>query len=769
MLIFSIYNNDKPDVDSTVLIGIYQKSQDLEFSEYLNNTSILSLINRNTFLKNIIDSLGLRLTIPHFYRSHIIQKATIKNDSNIGVYSFNIISNKSHQFSITKKDFHGFHKKIIFTGYLSHSKRINFSDLTITFTDTFYKNPFDFDFSIVSEYEAIDQLKKNISLKNTKENEHLKQGMFELILTGKDPVLNSETINLVSKKLIDENFEFIRKQTLQTITALEKQLRVATEQLNINENNIKVFKSKNPEIAVNSNIQDLVAELPTLDLNIYEASKKLREANLLYKQLNSSTRDILAQDIIEALYFLEKNGITNASGLQSYYKYLLEQKFTLENNEYAPGYKLVKENNEKIDKINTETQSLLLKFINNIKKEISTISSDKRSYEEHIKKLPEKEMYYASLLRQQFINSEIYSEILNRYNRFKLIENAIVSDLEILDYSGPAQPEQNVKKIIALFTLGVILSFLISLAPPMVYGHIEKKLHTEEDLRRFFSYRLLEEIPAPALGTKGQMLQLYPKLSDTSDTLFKNDSYIYQVYLKIYSKINLLLESDSITSLLITCYSKGNGSLILASNLAYIASRKHSRVLLIDSDIRHGMLHNHLGYLRSPGLSDILSNEFTSTENIFYDNIKSTNYNGLDFLSAGSKVENPSNLFLSQQMKEMFNKLKNKYEFIIVSSPPLSAVSDAYCISREVQSCIIVLYPGDTDVVKINKLIDSYPFFKEKLLGIVLIDSKENTTESRKQFCKYIKQKHSDTEILTALNRKCQTSKTDYKLSKSNS
>ncbi|MBN1604975.1 MAG: polysaccharide biosynthesis tyrosine autokinase [Chitinispirillaceae bacterium] len=753
-VILSKYNKIQPKIDSNVLIGTYQKIDYSFFPEYSENESVSSIVIKSrNFLINVIDSLRLNFVLSNICRSDVVSYIHLDSSAQKGTYSINVDNSSEHLYTVSLCKPKSRDVTYIESCRLNGKNTLIIPGVEMVLTNEYMNNPFDFKFTIVTKDDAVKELRKNIEIKHISERDPSNQNIIEIVLTGIDPQLSSKTINLIADLYISENIRFLKEKMLKTIGVLENQLVIATNQLIKNEDSIKKFRVKNPHVSLNNNIHEIISGLPVLDNDIFEKNKKLRQASDLEKKLTINNFESRSQAIIEALYFLGSQDVSGAIGLQQYYNYLLQQKFALESNEYAPGHRLVKKNNQKLEQINTKTMLLLNNFIENKKKEIHNVSTEKNAALKNLNHLPEKEMQYAALLRQQLINSELYSQILSNYNQAKMADKSIMSDMYILDYSIPVVPEINIKRLMIYLTSGILLSLLISIGPAIIYDYFDKRLHTIDDLYKFCTAPILDVIPLQKDCKNSSCNKKSSNVHIIDNTQQLKESFLHQTYNKIYSKIDSYLEIRNSKSLLITSYDNDENCSVIAANLAVVAAQKYKLTLLIDSDIRHGQLFDHFKCTKIPGFSDLLHQELALSESNLKETIRYTNVQNLHLLSSGTACKNPTNILLSTQLSELMKMLIVNYKLVIINSPPLSMVSDSYILSREVQSCVIVIKAGKIDSSKINRLINEYPFLKEKILGIILVDSVDTATKS-KSFLRYTTGFHANRQLKGVLCEK---------------
>jgi capsular exopolysaccharide synthesis family protein len=149
-------------------------------------------------------------------------------------------------------------------------------------------------------------------------------------------------------------------------------------------------------------------------------------------------------------------------------------------------------------------------------------------------------------------------------------------------------------------------------------------------------------------------------------------------------------------TLLVASAAPGDGKTTVARHLAAAAARMGARVLLLEADLRRPTVAQQLDVLSGPGVSDVLIGTLSlseATQLIDLDQAGGDGSRGrtLDVLVAGATLPpNPGELIESHAMESLLEEAKAKYDLVVIDTPPLTAVSDAFPLLRKVDGVIIV-------------------------------------------------------------------------------
>jgi tyrosine-protein kinase Etk/Wzc len=135
----------------------------------------------------------------------------------------------------------------------------------------------------------------------------------------------------------------------------------------------------------------------------------------------------------------------------------------------------------------------------------------------------------------------------------------------------------------------------------------------------------------------------------------------------------------------VTSSEPGEGKTVTAANLAVSLAGLKQRVLLIDADLRKPRLHEMFGEQQQPGLSDVLMGKTTTRD------FRKTNVSGLWLLPAGSGSQNAANLLGSANFSKLIHYLQKHFDWIVLDSPPVLAVTDPCLVARVASGVLLVV------------------------------------------------------------------------------
>jgi capsular exopolysaccharide synthesis family protein len=179
------------------------------------------------------------------------------------------------------------------------------------------------------------------------------------------------------------------------------------------------------------------------------------------------------------------------------------------------------------------------------------------------------------------------------------------------------------------------------------------------------------------------------------------------------------------------------GKSTIASNIALAFANNGIKTVLIDCDLRRGMIHKFFSLSKKAGLSDyILSCEKSDKVIQIPPPLQSTEFENLSIISSGSNIDNPQKLLHSPVIYNLKEYLIQEGFFIVFDSPPIGITADAALLCKTITNYVFVIKAGQTNVIRLHKiLLNDYSMINNNILGIVLNMGQLN--DSSRYYCYY--------------------------------
>ncbi len=202
----------------------------------------------------------------------------------------------------------------------------------------------------------------------------------------------------------------------------------------------------------------------------------------------------------------------------------------------------------------------------------------------------------------------------------------------------------------------------------------------------------------------------------TSLSLPDEKSPTGESYRALRTNILRTTQDKLMKAILITSSNHFEGKTTTAINLALAMSDVPGyKTLLIDSDLRFPTVHDRLGLMQSPGLTEILEGSTGLDPEII-----DTEKENLKIITSGNLPHYPVELLESKRLMALLRELKSKFDLILVDSPPVIPYSDASVLSSQVDGVLLVVQSGRTRREDIQQVQATLQDNQAKVLGVVL-------------------------------------------------
>jgi tyrosine-protein kinase Etk/Wzc len=418
------------------------------------------------------------------------------------------------------------------------------------------------------------------------------------------------------------------------------------------------------------------------------AARKTEEAEKSLTYLNKQLPELKQQlEQSEAKYnaFRNSNGTIDLSE---------ESKLSLQHSAAA-----------KIKKMDLQQRKLelLTRFTNEhpmvmgIDTQLKEVNAEINGMTEHIKQLPLLEQNLLRLSREVKVNTDLYTQMLNSAQQLRLITVGKVSNVRMVDTPMAAEKpiKPNRPMIVALSVLGgLFLGVLLAFFRKSLRGAID----TPEQVEKLLGVPVYATIPHSKkqkelyqqVSSKHQKVPLLANVSSTDVAVesLRNFRTTLQ-YAMAEFKNNVVVISGA---------TPGMGKSFVSANLAAIMAATGKKVLLIDADLRNGLLHLYFGRGRQDGLSEVIAGARTLDQVIQRGVIQN-----MDFISTGTLPSSPAELLLHPNFAALFKTVSANYDLVLVDAPPILAVADTLIIGQHAGAIYIMTRAGVTTAGEINE------------------------------------------------------------------
>ena len=385
---------------------------------------------------------------------------------------------------------------------------------------------------------------------------------------------------------------------------------------------------------------------------------------------------------------------------------------------------------------------------------VASIEDQIKGIEKQLQTLPEAEMRLARMVREMDVQGSIYGELMTKLAEARIAEAEKVEEVQMLDRASiptrPIKPKM-LPNAGAGAGAGIVLGFLIA----FLLESLDTSLITIESVEALTGLPVLAVIPFIKIPKRKGRSKNHParvgknilQIRQQLVLFQKVDDPILEAYRTLRTNIQLKRQPHQ-KVILFTSSLPVEGKTVSVCNLAITMAKNRLKTLLVDADFRRPDVHTVFGIPREPGLGDVLTETCNLEDSIrtFVDvaignfNLDIADAEGLDYLhimTSGYSTGNPVELLTSTNLEAFLQKVRSRYDIVILNSPPVLLVTDPVLLSSKVDVVVIVYKVGKTSKEILLRAKEELERGKGTILGIVLNNVKPRMGMYPSQYHQY--------------------------------
>lgn len=473
-----------------------------------------------------------------------------------------------------------------------------------------------------------------------------------------EDILN-ELITVYDHASIDDKNQL----AINTLSFVENRLLHVRKELDSAENRLQRYKTRNGGADLSQQGSAYLQNVSTNDMKASDISMELAVLDEVEKFVRSDN----GSGIVPSTLGIQDEGLNN----------LLQKLYDARTN-YDKMRRTVGENNPAMLSLANEIQKIKPNILENIRIRklslqagLANLQSTNDKYAMRLQGLPGKERTLLESSRQESILNNVYSFLLQKREEAQLTYASTISDSRIIDRAESSLDPISPKRMVIL---GIALLAALIVGCGIVYARefINTKILFRREIETYTSVPIIAEIAA---GRHSSSI-LVPKQT--------RPAIQTEQFRQLRTALGLHAKKNSNRKLLVTSSIAGEGKSFISANLALSLAAAGKKVVLLDFDLRSPRITAEFNPTGGPGLSDFLQGDIEP-----YEIIRNTPYDNLFLCPAGDTGGDAIELSFNSRMNELFDYLDGVFDFLIVDTPPVHPVSDAYVLT---EYCDISLY-----------------------------------------------------------------------------
>ena len=556
------------------------------------------------------------------------------------------------------------------------------------------------------DYELVSDFIERVDIKPIRNSR-----LVDVNVEAKDPVMAAKMANELVKAYIDQNLEIKLSAAKDAVQWLSDRISEERTKVERAENNLLRYKETNQIITdFSSDAEQITAQkLASLNNQVIEAESIRVEAETRYKQalaldktpdMLDSIPEVLDNDLVKEIKRMEVNLYSRMSELSK---------------KYGKNHPQMVAINSELEDLKKRKTMEAKRVVNSLKNEYQLAVVKEASLKKALAKqkdevlaLNKKAVQYGVLKRQAESSRQMYELLIKRFKETSLTEEMKTGNIRTIDRAEVPRDSVKPRKKLNLM-LAMVVGLFMGVGLAFFLEYLDNSIKLPEEVTDYLRVPYLG--PVPAFTMKGSVNNVSAELV----SVHSPKSTVSEAYRGLRTSIMFSSTDNKPSVIMMTSAGPKEGKTLTSSNLATTLARSYQPILLIDGDMRKPRIHKIFQSSHKKGLSSVLVGKDTLADAIVETPVK-----GLHVLPVGPMPPDPSELIGSKAMEKLIARLKKKFAFIIIDTPPVMAVTDAVALSPFVDTVMLIARIGSTPRQVIKHSIEQLRAVNADILGVVL-------------------------------------------------
>ena len=537
--------------------------------------------------------------------------------------------------------------------------------------------------SIIPVADATDGIQRSLTIKPLSKQSSILQLSYVDALTDRGILILNTLIDIYGSTTID----YKSRISANTLSFLDERLRLVSEELNGTEKDLQSFKSKEKITSLNTEGTLFLAQVKETDAKIGELNIQIEVLNKIEEYVNNRNR---SSSPIPATLGNTDLVLTNLLDQ------LFKAEFDLERLKQVTGNKnpAIEIKEAEIEKLKPSILASIRNLKMNIEVSLQHFKAVNAGLSGTLGKIPQKERLLLDISRQQSIKNAIYTFLLQKREESAIAAAAIVPNYRIIEkpsFGGKIAPIPE-----KIYGNAILLALLTA----AIY------IYFSEFANSRLKFRSQIETTLPEIPVIGE-INFQPKTSNWPIvTGAGKRTLIAEQFRELRTNLNYVTATtpEKCKVILITSSITEEGKSFVTINTAISITLTGARVVLLEFDLRRPKISKQLGIPTETGLSNYLINMATETEIIK----PHSSIPNLSIIPSGPTPPNPAELMSGQRLQDLIAYLKQHFDYILIDSPPLAAVTDAKILAPIAHATLYIIRHNYTNRSFLKLIRDNY-------------------------------------------------------------
>jgi len=530
-----------------------------------------------------------------------------------------------------------------------------------------------------------------------------------------DPKLGARILDYHVTQYVDDYARRKREMATQGLANLRRQREEYAPRVEEARRKLQAFKEQHNMIAFDQVHDTIADDLMARSGAVSMARQKLSELKTRLEQIEKAVRDKTpVENLPDVLRSEQIRDYRNE-------KLLCEQSLREGLKRFGENHPEIRALRAKLDSITENINLEITRILESVRTEAAAAEKllalrldELQEQETKVQAFNKLKLKYDALKSAFETQNQIYTAVMKRIDEIEIATNSNVKGETITIEKHPREETTPAKpRKMLIMALACILGLALGVGLAFLLDNLDTTLKSKECVSRYLGLNLLGYVPEiPELNGARR------KHSRAALAMLRHPrSAAAEAFRSIRTALSFSVAAQDVNHIMVTSASPSEGKTLVSANIAAAIAQTGKSVLLVDADMRKPAVHKVFEVEQSPGLTNLLVGEGAGRLD---DVILPTDIPNLFLLPCGPIPPNPAELIGCDRMMDLFEQLAQRYDRIIIDTPPVVNVTDAAVLCRTAHGVVLVIRSFRTQRDLARRAAEVLANSGGKLLGTVL-------------------------------------------------
>jgi capsular exopolysaccharide synthesis family protein len=528
--------------------------------------------------------------------------------------------------------------------------------------------------------------------------------LVDVTFRSPDPAMSATIANALGEAYIRQNVEFTSTTTKEASDFLTQQLAEQRRKLESSEQALQAYREQTDSVSLEERQNVVVQRLADLNAAVTRANTARIQKEAAYNQVRAVQDNPAAIDTVPIILsnpFVQQQK-TELAALQRQRAQLSEK--------LGPNHPDMIKVGVAIQNAEARIQAEVTQLVSAMRNDYEAALAEERSLTQTLNRqkgeaqvLNRTGIEYGVLQRDAEAARQMFEALLKRTQETGISEELKAGNIRVVDQAETPRAAVSPNTFNNLL-VGLLGGLVLAVGLAFAFEYGDDRIKNPDELKKLLGLPFLGMVPALFDKTI-----VNPLLNRAVPNLFGES------FRSIRTNVLFSSADEGSRVVVVTSSAPGEGKTAVSTNLSIALAQAGHRVLLIDGDMRKPRVHEVFGRALAPGLSNFLVGASQPSEVVF-----ESGQEGLWLMPAGTFPPNPAELLGSKKFKDLTTFLKDYFDWVIIDTPPVMAVTDASIAANLAHGVLFVVGAEMTSRRVAQRAVEQLEMSQARFLGAVL-------------------------------------------------